>query len=134
MQSSQQLGHVGRQPELRFAGETPKCTFSVASNRRFTDRETGETKEVTTWINYEIWGKTAETFAKIVKSGHMVYVESHLRNEEWVDKETGEKRYRDKHVVDYWKLCERKAAQTPDAAEPEDGFGEAAPPVSQEDN
>jgi single-strand DNA-binding protein len=69
------VGNVGRDPELRY---TPSgravCGFSVAVTERWTDRQTNEQREKTTWYSVSVWGPQGETVNKFVKKGSQVMV------------------------------------------------------------
>lgn len=104
-----QHGFVGGPPELRYTpGGEAVTNFRVGSTERWTDNDTGETKERTTWLNWECWGKSAENVAKLVKKGSQVLITGTIRNDSWDDAKSGEKRYRDRYVVGRWKLLDRK--------------------------
>ncbi len=82
------VGNVGRDPELRY---TPSgvavCDFSVAVNRRWTDRETNEQKEKTTWFRVTCWRTLAETVSHYVTKGRQVLVTGEVDASAWVDNE-----------------------------------------------
>ena len=115
-----QIGNAGAAPELRYTpGGEAVANVSVATNESWTDKATGEKKERATWVQWEVWGKSAENFTKFVGKGRQLYIEGTIRNHSWVDEKSGETRYRDKHVISYWKLLDRKPEE--DGAE---GTGE----------
>jgi len=88
------LGNLGRDPELRYTeGGKPVARLSVATTRRWTNRESGETVEETEWHRVSVWGKQAEMCDKFLSKGNKVHVEGRLRTSSWDDKETGKKRY-----------------------------------------
>jgi single-strand DNA-binding protein len=93
------IGNLTRDPELRM---TPKgtaiCTFGLAVNRQFRD-EAGGTREETTFVDLEAWGKTGELVSKYLTKGSPAMVEGRLRFDSWESK-TGEKRNKLKVVVD----------------------------------
>jgi single-strand DNA-binding protein len=73
------IGRLGRDPELRTAGSTPVCNFSIA-----TDEYAGKGKERRTeWHRLTAWDKVAENCAKYLKKGSAVYVEGRLQTREW---------------------------------------------------
>ena len=78
------VGNLGRDPEMRYAGENPVTTLSVASNRQYTDGAGKKVKE-TTWFKVSVWGKQAESCNTYLKKGSSVLVEGELSP----DKETG---------------------------------------------
>lgn len=85
-------GNLTRDPELRY---TPKGTavarLGLAINRRWKS-ETGETKDETTFVDVDAFGKTAETIAQYLKKGRPILMEGRLRYDTWEDKQTNQKR------------------------------------------
>jgi single-strand DNA-binding protein len=85
-------GNLTRDPELRY---TPKGTaiakFGLAINRVWKN-EAGESKEETTFVDVDAFGRQAETLAQYMKKGSPLLVEGRLRLDQWDDKQTGQKR------------------------------------------
>ena len=74
------IGHLGRDPEMRYTPNGQGVTsFSIASSRRYTTSG-GETKEETEWFNVSAWGRLAETCNQFLSKGRQVYVEGRLRS------------------------------------------------------
>ena len=72
------IGHLGRDPEMRYTPNGQAVTsFSVASSRRYTT-SSGEQKEETEWFNVSAWGKLGETCNQYLAKGRQVYVEGRL--------------------------------------------------------
>jgi single-strand DNA-binding protein len=87
------VGNLGRDPELRYTPQgTPVCSFSLATNERRKDRNTGENNDITTWFRVTLWGRQAETASQYLSRGRPVYIEGRLRVEEWTDRD-GKQRY-----------------------------------------
>ena len=86
------VGNLTRDPELRY---TPKGTaiakFGLAVNRAWTS-ESGEKKEEVTFIDIDVFGRTAENVAQYMRKGSPMLVEGWLRLDQWDDKQTGQKR------------------------------------------
>jgi single-strand DNA-binding protein len=82
------IGHVGRVPELR---QTPSgasvCDFSVATNVTWTDKQTGERRERTTWFRVTCWNRLAETISRYVYKGMLVRVEGEIDASAWLDQD-----------------------------------------------
>ncbi|MBN1437924.1 MAG: single-stranded DNA-binding protein [Anaerolineales bacterium] len=79
------VGNLGRDPEMRYtAGGQPVTSFSVASNRRYTD-SSGQNVEETIWFRVSVWGKQAEACKQYLAKGRQVLVEGRLI----CDKQTG---------------------------------------------
>ena len=53
------LGNLGQDPVLKNGSGTPVTTFSVATHRRYKDRD-GKRQEVTDWHNAVCFGRQAE--------------------------------------------------------------------------
>lgn len=85
------IGHLGRDSETRFTpAGAAKTTFSVATNRRWKDQQTGEWKEETDWHNVVLWRQ--ENVANYLLKGVQVYVEGRLQTRNYEDKD-GKKVY-----------------------------------------
>jgi single-strand DNA-binding protein len=73
------VGNLGADPEVRYtAGGTAVCRLSVATSRRFTDKQ-GNRQEETAWHRVDVWGKMAETCAQYLSKGRQVYIEGRLK-------------------------------------------------------
>ena len=71
------VGHLGADPEMRYTQSgQPVTSFRLATNRRWTDRESGDSREETTWFRVTAWGKLAEICNEYLSKGRMVLVES----------------------------------------------------------
>lgn len=86
------MGNLTRDPELRY---TPKGTavarLGIALNRIWTS-ETGEKKEEVTFVDVDVFGRTAENVAQYMRKGRQILIEGRLRLDQWDDKQTGQKR------------------------------------------
>jgi len=72
------VGNVGNADNNRF-NHTPSgsavLNFSMATTRRWTDKDTQEKREVTTWHRLVAWGKKAEILNQYLQTGSKLYVE-----------------------------------------------------------
>jgi single-strand DNA-binding protein len=92
------IGHLGRDAETKFTPSGVSMTkFSVATNRRWKDQQTGEWKEETDWANVVLWRQ--ENLANYLTKGKQVYVEGRLQTRSWDDKD-GKKQYMTEVVAD----------------------------------
>jgi single-strand DNA-binding protein len=92
------LGHLGKDAETRFIPSGDSVTnFTLATNRRWKDRQTGEWKEETDWHNIVFW--RGENLANYLTKGKQVYLEGRLRTRSYEDKD-GQKRYATEVVAD----------------------------------
>ncbi|GAB4282229.1 MAG: single-stranded DNA-binding protein [Candidatus Promineifilaceae bacterium] len=73
------IGNLGRDPEMRYMPDgTAVTSFSIATNRRWTDRSTGQPVDETTWFRISVWGRQAETTNQYLSRGKKVLVEGTL--------------------------------------------------------
>jgi len=92
------LGHLGKDAETKFTPSgVAKTTFTLATNRRWKDQQSGEWKEVTDWHNIVLW--RSENLTNYLQKGKQVYIEGRIENRSWEDKE-GQKRYITEIVCD----------------------------------
>jgi single-strand DNA-binding protein len=86
------VGNLTRDPELRY---TPKGTaiakIGVAVNRVWTN-EAGEKKEEVTFVDVDVFGRTAENVGQYMRKGRPILIEGRLRLDQWDDKQTGQKK------------------------------------------
>ena len=87
------LGRLGRKPEIRVLPQTGRsvANFSMATDERFYNKATNETKDRTEWHRIVVWGQLAEFCEKYLDKGRLVLVEGKLRTRSWQDRE-GNKR------------------------------------------
>ena len=80
------IGHLGRDAETAYtSSQTAVTKFSVATNRRWKDQQTGEWKEETNWTNIVLW--RGENVAPYLTKGKQVYVEGRIQTRSYDDKE-----------------------------------------------
>jgi single-strand DNA-binding protein len=81
------IGHLGRDPEMRYTPSgRPVTTFSVATTRSWTSAD-GDRHEETEWFNVVAWGSLAEICNQYLHKGQQVYVEGRLQTRRWEDNE-----------------------------------------------
>jgi single-strand DNA-binding protein len=84
------LGHLGKDAETKFTPSgVAKTSFTIATNRRWKDQQTGEWKEETDWHNCVMW--RAENVANYLQKGKQVYVEGRLQTRSY--EQEGQKKY-----------------------------------------
>ncbi len=72
------VGHLGRDPEMRYTPQgTPVTTFSMATSRKYNTAD-GQQKEETTWFRVAVWGKQGEVVNQYLTKGRKVLVEGVL--------------------------------------------------------
>jgi single-strand DNA-binding protein len=79
------IGHLGRDPEMRYTPSgRPVTTFSVATSRSWNTSK-GERRTQTEWFNIVSWGSLAEICNQYLKKGQQVYIEGRLQTRQWKD-------------------------------------------------
>lgn len=77
------VGHLGRDPEMRYTPSgQPVTSFSVASTRRWTGQD-GTQQEKTTWFRVTAWGKLGELCNQYLAKGRLVLVEGDIEASAW---------------------------------------------------
>jgi len=72
------VGRLGADPSLSYTADgTPVTSFSVATDRRWTDAD-GKAQSKTTWFRVSAWRKLAETCNEYLSKGRQVLVEGEL--------------------------------------------------------
>ena len=86
------VGNLTREPELRFtpSGQAT-ATFGIAVNRTWTDRQSQERRESTSFFDVVCWGTLAENAATSLARGTRVVVTGRLDQRSWETQE-GDKR------------------------------------------
>jgi single-strand DNA-binding protein len=92
------VGHLGRDAETKFTpGGAAVTRFSVATNRRWKDKQSGEWKDETDWTNVVLW--QSENLANYLTKGKQLYVEGRIQTRSYEDKD-GKKVYSTEVIAD----------------------------------
>ena len=88
------LGNLGRDPDIRSMQSGKKmASFSIATSKRWKDKNTQEQKESTSWHNIVVFNEgLVDVIEKYVKKGSKIYIEGELQTRKWQDKD-GNDRY-----------------------------------------
>ena len=85
------MGRLTRDPELRRTQTgTPVASFTLAVDRDFKDRSTGE--RATDFIDVVAWRQTGEFVSRYFTKGRMAVVEGRLQIRDWTDKDGNKRR------------------------------------------
>lgn len=130
------IGRLGRDPDIRQTRDgRAVASFSVATGKRWKDKETGEKKEVTHWHNVVVFN---ENLAKVVeqhaRKGSRVYVEGEMQTRKWTDQQ-GVDRWVTEIVLSGFKgelqlLDRAEGAGRPPPSDGEDDYGTRKDPGS----
>lgn len=95
------MGNLTRDVEMRFTpGGLGIASFGLAMSRKFRDKQTNELREEATFVDVDVFGKSAEIAQKYLSKGRPVFIEGRLKFDQWEDKQTGQKRSKLKVVAE----------------------------------
>lgn len=101
------IGNLGKDPEVRrLENGGVVANFPMATTETYTDRNTGERKDITDWHNIVVWRGLAEVVEKYVRKGTKLYVEGKLKTRSWTDKD-GNVRYTTEVLADNLTMLSR---------------------------
>jgi single-strand DNA-binding protein len=105
-------GNLTRDPELKYLPSgTAIADLGLAVNRRMFDRNTGERKEETIFIDVTAWEKTAEFCKNYLHKGSGIFVEGRLKMDRWEDKQSGQARTKLTVVAERIQFADSKPQQ-----------------------
>ena len=137
------MGNLTRDPEVKYTPKgTAVCDLAMAINDSFKAQD-GTIKETVTYVDVEVWGRTAENCKQYLTKGRPVFVEGQLRLDQW-ETPQGEKKSRMKVRADRVQFLgggggaggggsRPSGGSQPAAAPSETGRTSARPPVVSED-
>lgn len=104
------IGNLGGDPEIKyFESGAAVATFSIALN----NLPKNGVEQPPDWIEIKAWDKQAQVAADYLRKGSKVGIVGRLKQEKWVDRQTGENRYKINVVASRLELLTPKG----------DGFG-----------
>lgn len=108
------LGRLTQDPQLKnMPSGTPFCSFGLATNRFWVDRQTGERKKETDYHNIVLWRRLAEIASQYLNKGSLVLIEGRVRTRSWQDN-SGERRYRTEIITDNLQLAPKSTQREED--------------------
>ena len=115
------LGRLARDPQIRYVNNgAPVCTFSIATNHRYTKSD-GEKVDSVTFVDVDVWRRLAELCSQFLKKGRQVLVTGMLKQDRWTDAKTQQPRSKLKVIAREVKFIGPRPDAEPrdDADEPE---------------
>jgi single-strand DNA-binding protein len=106
------IGRLTRDPETRsFANGGKVAHFGFAVNNRRKNQQTGEWEDEPVFIDVEAFnrgetGKLADRVEQTLRKGQQVFLEGHLRLDQWTSQQDGQKRSKLKVVLDNMQYLE----------------------------
>jgi len=87
------IGNLGADPEVRYMPKGGAVTnISLATTRRWKDRDSGERRDATEWHRIVFFNRLAEVAGEYLKKGSQVYIEGRLQTRKWKGQD-GQDRY-----------------------------------------
>ncbi len=125
------MGNLGQDPESRYMPSgSAVCNISVATSRKWNDKNSGELQEETSWHRCVAFGKTAEIITDHFKKGQKILIEGRLKYGSY--EKDGHTNYTTDIVIDRFEFVEKKeGGQRP---LPADDSHASAPETSKEAN
>ena len=119
------MGRLTRDPELRHTQTgTPVASFSLAVDRDFKDKTTGE--KSTDFIDIVAWRQTAEFVSRFFTKGRMAVVEGRLQLRDWTDRDGNKRRTAEVIADNVYFGDSKRDAEAGGYAAPSGGFGAPA--------
>ena len=101
------IGTLGRDPEMRYLPNgNAVCSFSIATDEGYKDKNTGQQVDKTEWHKVETFGRLAEITGEYLKKGSKAYFEGKLKTDEY--EKDGIKRYSTKIVAHEMTMLDSK--------------------------
>jgi len=86
-------GRLGKDPDLRQINQTTAvATFTIAVGEKWKDKQTGEMREETSWVQCEAMGPMANVIVENVGKGDAVLVFGKIKVQSW--EKNGVKQYK----------------------------------------
>jgi len=106
------IGRLGADPETRYTPSGSQVvTCSVATTRRWKDKQSGERVEETEWHRVIVWNKLAEICSKYLSKGSQVYFEGRLKTRKWQDNQAVN-HYTTEIIAEEMKMLDSKPSDT----------------------
>lgn len=79
-------GNLTDDPEMnKTPSGDPVCSFTIATNRYWTDQDSGEKKQKTEYHDIVAWRRLAEIASQYLDKGSLVLIEGRLQTRSWED-------------------------------------------------
>jgi len=101
------VGNLTRDIELRYAQSgTAIANTAIATSRKFTAN--GEKKEEVCFTDITFFGRSGEVANQYLRKGSKILVEGRLNFEQWIDKQSGQKRSKHSVIVETMQMLDSK--------------------------
>lgn len=127
------IGRLGADPEVRYMPSGGAVTtLSLATSRRWKDKQTGERREETEWHRVVLFNRLAEIAGEYLKKGSQAYIEGHIRTRKW-QAQDGQDRYTTEIVADTMNMLDSRSGGTSEfgGEQPQGGYAAPSPRPAQ---
>ena len=77
------IGNLTRDPDVKYTPKgTAVCDLGLALNDSYKAQD-GTIKETVTFVDVEVWGRTAENCKQYLTKGRSVFIEGQLKLDQW---------------------------------------------------
>ncbi len=106
------IGRLGADPEIRYMPSGGAVTnISLATTRRWKDRQSGERRDETEWHRIAFFNRLAEIAGEYLRKGSLVYIEGRIRTRKWQD-QNGQDRYTTEIIAEQMQMLDSKSGGT----------------------
>ncbi len=106
------IGNLGADPEVRYMPSGGAVTnISLATTRRWKDKQTGERRDATEWHRIVFFNRLAEVAGEYLRKGSQVYIEGRIQTRKWQD-QSGQDRYSTEILADEMQMLGSRSGGT----------------------
>ena len=81
------IGKVTKKPELQLFENGSVCKITLITLDYFTDKKTGQKKEIHDWHSVVFWGDSAKLAQQNILESQWIYIEGKLKHRKWTAKD-----------------------------------------------
>jgi len=81
------IGRVTKKPEIQLFENGSVCKISLITLDYFTDKKTGQKKEIHDWHSVVFWGESAKVAQQNIQENQWIYIEGKLKHRKWTAKD-----------------------------------------------
>ncbi len=107
MNKVSQMGNLARNPEVKQVGDSTVTECCIVTNRQVPSKGGGY-EDKATFVEFAMWGKRGEAFARFHQKGSRACIHGRLETQSWVDRASGANRSKMIMVADEWEFVEGK--------------------------
>jgi single-strand DNA-binding protein len=124
-------GNLTADPEMKYtSANLAICNFSIANNRKWKDKNTGQQQEEVSFFRCAAFGRTAETISQYFRKGSAIVIEGRLKQDRWQDRDTGANRSEVKIDVTSFHFVGSKNDSQQEQPRPQDTYTNTPPAQS----